>query len=110
MNRKNVVRTVTAVAVVLLLGWSFFYFSDDTREYKPVDTSVAMAQINADNVNSAQLDDREQQVRLDLKNGNGDTKDSNKIIAQYPSGYAVPLFDALTAKNVKSNTVVTKDS
>src|SRR6267154_1491034 len=46
MNRKNVIRTVTAVAIVVLLGWSFFYFSDDTRGYKPVDTSVAMTQIN----------------------------------------------------------------
>ena len=45
MNRKNVIRTVTAGALVVLLGWSFFYFSDDTRGYKPVDTSVAMAQI-----------------------------------------------------------------
>ena len=37
MNRKNVIRTLTAIAVVLLLGWSFFYFSDDTRGFKPVD-------------------------------------------------------------------------
>ncbi len=58
MNRKNVVRTLTAIAVVLLLGWSFFYFSDDTRGYKPVATSVALAQINAGNVESAQIDDR----------------------------------------------------
>ena len=43
MNRKNVIRTLTAIAVVLLLGWSFFYFSDDTRGFKPVDTSVAIA-------------------------------------------------------------------
>ena len=49
---------------MLLLGWSFFYFSDDTRGYKPVDTSVAMAQINSGNVKSAQIDDREQQLRV----------------------------------------------
>nr|WP_215489531.1 ATP-dependent metallopeptidase FtsH/Yme1/Tma family protein [Mycobacterium tuberculosis] len=46
---------------MVLLGWSFFYFSDDTRGYKPVDTSVAITQINGDNVKSAQIDDREQQ-------------------------------------------------
>ena len=69
MNRKNVIRTLTAIAIVLLLGWSFFYFSDDTRGYKPVDTSVAVAQINSDNIKSAQIDDREQQLRLTLKNG-----------------------------------------
>ena len=67
MNRKNVIRTLTVIAVVLLLGWSFFYFSDDTRGYKPVDTSVATAQINSGNVSSAQIDDREQRVRIDLR-------------------------------------------
>lgn len=110
MNRKNVIRTVTAIAVVLLLGWSFFYFSDDTRGYKPVDTSVAMAQINADNVKSAQIDDREQQLRLELKSGNGDTENSNKIITKYPTGYGVDLFNALRAKNAKTNTVVNQGS
>jgi cell division protease FtsH len=110
MNRKNVVRTLTAIAVVLLLGWSFFYFSDDTRGYKPVDTSVAMAQINGDNVKTAQIDDREQQVRLDLKAGNGDTEDSDKIITKYPTGYGVDLFNALSAKNAKTNTVVNQGS
>ncbi|MCV7358433.1 ATP-dependent zinc metalloprotease FtsH [Mycolicibacterium fluoranthenivorans] len=110
MNRKNVIRTLTAIAVVLLLGWSFFYFSDDTRGYKPVDTSVAMAQISADNVKSAQIDDREQQVRLELKSGNGDTENSDKIITKYPNGYGVDLFNALTAKNAKTNTVVNQSS
>ena len=106
MNRKNVIRTLTAIAVVLLLGWSFFYFSDDTRGYKPVDTSVAMAQIKADNVKSAQIDDREQQLRLTLKSANSDTNGSDKIITKYPNGYAVPLFDALSSKNAQVSTVV----
>ncbi len=110
MNRKNVIRTLTVIAVVLLLGWSFFYFSDDTRGYKPVDTSVAMAQITADNVDSAQIDDREQQLRLELKNGNGDTEDSKQVITKYPTGYGVTLFEALQDKNVKTNTVVNQSS
>jgi len=110
MNRKNVIRTVTAVAVVVLLGWSFFYFSDDTRGYKPVDTSVAMSQINSDNVKSAQIDDREQQVRLTLKKGSSDTDNSDKVITKYPAGYGVDLFNALTAKNAKVNTVVNEGS
>jgi cell division protease FtsH len=110
MNRKNVIRTLTAIAVVLLLGWSFYYFSDDTRGYKPVDTSVAMAQINSDNIKSAQIDDREQQLRLELKTGNSDTDNSDKVITKFPTGYAVPLFDALSAKNAKVNTVVNQGS
>ena len=110
MNRKNVIRTVTAIAVVVLLGWSFFYFSDDTRGFKPVDTSVAMSQINGGNVKSAQIDDREQQLRLTLNKGNGDTDNSDKIITKYPNGYAVDLFNALTAKNAKVSTVVNEGS
>jgi len=97
MNRKNVIRTLTVVAVVLLLGWSFYYFSDDTRGFKPVDTSVAMSQISSDNVKSAQIDDREQQLRLELKKSNSDTQDSDKIITKYPTGYAVTLFDEIGA-------------
>jgi len=42
MNPENVIRTVTAIAVVVLARLVVFYFSDDTRGYKPVDTSVAM--------------------------------------------------------------------
>jgi cell division protease FtsH len=110
MNRKNVIRTLTAIGVVLVLGWSFFYFSDDARGYKPVDTSVAMAQIKSDNVKSAQIDDREQQVRLTLKDGNHDTDGSAKIITKYPTGYAVPLFDTLNGKNAQVSTVVNQGS
>jgi cell division protease FtsH len=110
MNRKNVIRTLTAIAVVLLLGWSFFYFSDDTRGYKPVDTSVAVAQIKAGNIKSAQIDDREQQLRLTLKSANSDTGGSDKVITKYPSGYAVPLFDELTSKDAKVSTVVNQGS
>ena len=97
MNRKTVFRTLTVIAAVLLLGWLFFFFNDDTRGFKPVDTSVAVSQINADNVKEAQIDDREQQVRLELKSGNGETGDATKVIAKYPTGYAVPLFDSLNA-------------
>src|ERR1700757_761094 len=110
MNRKNVIRTLTAIAVVLLLGWSFFYFSDDTRGFKPVDTSVAMSQIKGGNVKSAQIDDREQQVRLTLKKADSGTDGSDKIITKYPTGYAVPLFDALTSKDAQVSTVVNEGS
>src|SRR5271163_544955 len=110
MNRKNVIRTITAIAVVVLLGWSFFYFSDDTRGYKPVDTSVAMTEINNGNVKDAQIDDREQQLRLTLNKGDNDTDNSAKVITKYPNGYAVDLFKALTDKKAKVSTVVNEGS
>src|SRR5215813_8315892 len=107
MNRKNVIRTLTAIAVVLLLGWSFFYFSDDTRGYKQVDTSVAVAQINSENVKSAQIDDREQQLRLTLKNP---VEGSDKLITKFPTGYGTTLFDQLNGKGAQVNTVVNQGS
>lgn len=125
MNRKNVIRTITAIAVVLLLGWSFFYFSDDTRGYKPVDTSVAVSQIHQGNVKSAQIDDREQQLRLTLKDpitsvdvSSGASKSGraekseqvDKLITKYPTGYAVPLYTALMSKKAEINTVVNQGS
>ncbi|CMT42590.1 cell division protein FtsH [Mycobacterium tuberculosis] len=102
MNRKNVTRTITAIAVVVLLGWSFFYFSDDTRGYKPVDTSVAITQINGDNVKSAQIDDREQQLRLILKKGNNETDGSEKVITKYPTGYAATCSTRSAPKTRRS--------
>ena len=69
-----------------------------------------MSQINSGNVNSAQIDDREQQLRLELKNGNDATENSTKVITKYPTGYAVNVFDAPAAKNVKTNTVVNQGS
>src|ERR1700728_2369975 len=111
MTRKNVIRTRTAIAVVLLLGWSFFYFSDDTRGFKPVDTSVAMAQIKGGNVKSAQIDDREQQVRVTLKSAASGTEGSDKIITHFPTGYAVPLFDQLNGgKDTQVSTIVNQGS
>ena len=110
MNRKSLIRTLTVIAAVLLLGWLFFYLNDDTRGFKPVDTSVAVAQINSDNVKTAQIDDREQQLRLELKDANSETGESTSVIAKYPTGYAVQLFDSLNAKGVKTNTVVNQPS
>ncbi|ALR10475.1 ATP-dependent zinc metalloprotease FtsH [Mycobacteroides saopaulense] len=110
MNRTNVFRTLGVIVVVLLLGWSFFYFSDDTRGYKPVDTTVAIKQIDTDNVKSARIDDREQQLRLDLKAANGDTEGKDKVITKYPTGYGVPLLEKLNGKGATVNTTVNQGS
>ncbi len=110
MNRKNVIRTLTVIAVVLLAGWYFVFWSDENREWTEVDTSVAMAQIHDDNVKSAQILDREQQLRLVLKNSNADTDNHEQIRTQYPTGLAVQLYDALSAKNASIKTVVNQGS
>ena len=87
MTRKNVFRNLAIVAGFLLVIWLVSYFSNDTRGWHSVDTSVALSQLqDKSNVDSVQIDDKEQQLRITLKNGNDATKGETKLIAKYPGG------------------------
>ncbi|MFE3292274.1 ATP-dependent zinc metalloprotease FtsH [Rhodococcus sp. NPDC059234] len=111
MNRKTVFRNLAIVAGILLIIYAFSYFGNDTRGYKNVDTSVAIAQLEAKNVTDAQIDDREQQVRLTLKQGNAATEDSTQIIAKYPSAASEQIFnDVQKAGLEKYNTKISQQS
>lgn len=111
MNRKTVFRNVLLVAVVLLVIYAFSYFSNDTRDFKTVDTSVAISQLDAKSVESAQIDDREQQVRLWLKNGNDATDGKTQILAKYPASASEQIFDKVEGAGAdKFNTTVTQES
>ncbi|MEU8897684.1 ATP-dependent zinc metalloprotease FtsH [Nocardia sp. NPDC048505] len=113
MNRKTVFRTLAIIAGILLVVYAFSYFGNDTRGWKNVDTSVALAQLNdKGNVKNVQIDDREQQLRIELNNGNDATKGSNKIIAKYPSGSETSnqIFDAVKNTGAEYNTVVKQES
>ena len=111
MNRKTVFRNLAIVAGILLVIYAFSYFGNDTRGWKTVDTSVALSQIADENVTKAQLDDREQQLRLTLKNGNDATGGANEIIAKYPAAASDQIFDSLQGAGLESyNTTVTKES
>ncbi|SHN01355.1 membrane protease FtsH catalytic subunit [Cryptosporangium aurantiacum] len=83
------------ILVALLLG-SLFTGDDD---YKKVDTSVALAQVRDGNYKEAQLQDKEQILRLDL---NSDYRGSNKIEASFPSQSADDVF-TLLSDQAKSN-------
>jgi len=52
---------------VVLLYLVFSQFFDDTRGYTQVSTSQALTQISDGNVSNAVIEDKEQQLRLDLK-------------------------------------------
>ncbi|MFC9892885.1 ATP-dependent zinc metalloprotease FtsH [Nocardia sp. NPDC127579] len=113
MNRKTVFRTLAIIAGILLVVYAFSYFGNDTRGWKNVDTSVALAQLgDKGNVKNVQIDDREQQLRIELNNGNDATKGSNKIIAKYPSGSETSnqIFDAVKTTGAPYNTVVKQES
>ena len=67
MKNKNIIRYGSIAGLVLILLYAFTFFSNDVRSFKQVDTSVAMQQLADKNVEEAQIDDREQQLRLKLK-------------------------------------------
>ncbi|RVW00556.1 ATP-dependent zinc metalloprotease FtsH [Rhodococcus xishaensis] len=111
MNRKTVYRYLAIIAGVLLVIYAFSFFGNDSREFKSVDTSVAIAQLDANNVDKAQIDDREQQVRLWLKSGNDATDGSTEIIAKYPEAASEQIFDKVSGSGLQEfNTNVTQES
>ncbi|WFS12408.1 ATP-dependent zinc metalloprotease FtsH [Rhodococcus aetherivorans] len=111
MNRKTVFRNLAIVAGILLVIYAFSYFGDDTRGFAKVDTSVAIAQLDANNVSRAQIDDREQQVRLWLKSGNEATGDNTEILAKYPDSASEQIFDKVAGAGLeKFDTTVTQES
>ncbi len=111
MNRKTVIRNLAIVFGILLVIFAFSYFGDDTRDWKAVDTSVAIAQLDAQNVDTAQIDDREQQVRLTLKEANDATEGETQILAKYPDSASETIFEKVNADGLESyNTVVSQDS
>ncbi|WP_280269448.1 ATP-dependent zinc metalloprotease FtsH [Nocardia wallacei] len=113
MNRKTVFRNLAIVAGILLVIYLVSYFSNDTRGWKNVDTSVALTQLqDKANVKQVQIDDKEQQLRITLNKGNDATSGQTQIIAKYPGGSEV---SAQVLKDVQDsgapyNTSVKQDS
>ncbi|RJO77890.1 ATP-dependent zinc metalloprotease FtsH [Nocardia panacis] len=113
MNRKTVLQTLAVVAGIALAIIVFSYFSNDTRGWKNVDTSVALAQLtDKPNVKNVQIDDKEQQLRIELKNGNDATGGQSKIVAKFPGGSAASgdVFTAVRNSGAPYNTVVKQES
>ncbi|PYE19960.1 membrane protease FtsH catalytic subunit [Williamsia limnetica] len=107
MNRKTVFRNLAIVAVIVLAIWGWTVLRDDNRDYKAVDTSVAMTQLNIKNVDEVQIDDREQTLRMTLKDPvNGDKKISSK----YPAQTTEEVFDRVDASGAVYQTNVNKES
>ncbi|MEJ9077234.1 ATP-dependent zinc metalloprotease FtsH [Gordonia malaquae] len=111
MNRKKLFRNLAIVAVVLLALWGWSVMRNSDREYTGVDTSVAMAQLDAKNVKSIQIDDREQRLRMELKKPvKVDDADQTKVTTQYPSGVSSRIFTAAQKSGATYQTNITKDS
>ncbi|MFG1920551.1 ATP-dependent zinc metalloprotease FtsH [Cryptosporangium sp. NPDC048952] len=106
--RRPLVWIILMILVALLLG-SLFTGDGD---YKKVDTSVALAQVREGNYNKAELQDKEQILRLELKN---DYHGDKKVEASFPSQSADDVFTLLSEKSEANggpsfNTKVTQES
>lgn len=114
MNRKTVFRNLAIVLLILLALWGWSSMRDSSREFRAVDTNVALTQLNTkSNVEFVQIDDREQRLRISLRkpivvNAKGDKSD--KITAQYPSSSARQVFDRIDATGAGYQTNVTQSS
>ena len=85
---------------------------DDTRGYTQVPTSQAIAQVNAGNVKEANLEDKEQQLKLSLTNKiSVDGQQVDQIITPFPANASGDIYNQLVSKpNIKFTTTVTQQS
>jgi cell division protease FtsH len=95
MDRKRLLRSpLVWIVIALVMYLVYSYMSDETRGYSQVDTSVAMSQLSNKNVAAAQIDDKEQRLRLTLvKPVDG----ASQIYSIYPAQTADKIFDEVIA-------------
>ncbi len=115
MDRKRLLRNpLVWILVVLLLYFLISMLFDDTRGYTEVPTSVATDQVTSGNVKNAEIEDREQRLKLTLREGiERDGQNVTQIITQYPDAAEGDIYralDASSAGNPEVNTAVTQDS
>src|ERR671930_480397 len=68
MDRKRLLRNpLLWILVVLLLYFLISMLFDDTRGYTEVPTSKAVSQVTAGNVSKADIEDKEQRLKLTLR-------------------------------------------
>ncbi len=110
MDRKKLMRSpLVWVGVVLVVLFGYSFLSDETRGYTPESTSVALQQLSSGNVAKAVIDDKEQRVRLTLRNAVDGT---NQIYTQYPADATAQVFAAVQSAQPADgyDTKVTSDS
>ena len=113
MDNKKLLRISAIAAIVLMSLYVFTVFSDTSRGYRPVDTSVAMKQLDDKNVKEARIADREQRVLLKLKDPiSVDEKDGiEQVVAEYPARVTPDVFSKVEASGAeKYTTKVSRDS
>ncbi|GAB2741569.1 ATP-dependent zinc metalloprotease FtsH [Salinifilum aidingensis] len=111
MDRKRLLRNpLLWILVVVLLVTGVSMLMDETRAYEDVSTSDALSQIRQGKVAEATIEDKEQRVRLTLKEGQ-EFNGNNMLIAEYPAGETNQLVSAIQDGDLNNwNTKVTQES
>ena len=111
MDRKRLLRNpLLWILTAFLLIYAFSMLFDETRAYREVSTSQALEQIAQGRVAEATIEDKEQRVRLTLREGQ-QFEGSNRLIAQYPAGATDQVVTEIRNAGIDNwNTRVTQDS
>ncbi|MCG8918010.1 ATP-dependent zinc metalloprotease FtsH [Actinokineospora sp. PR83] len=113
MDRKRLLRNpLLWILAVLLIYFAVSMLFDDTRGYTSVPTSKAVAEISKGNVKTAELGDKEQQLKLTLRQPvEQDGQQVTQVLTQYPAGATGQIYQALIGANgTEFKTAVTQDS
>jgi cell division protease FtsH len=115
MDRKRLLRNpLVWILVVLLLYFLISMLFDDTRGYTEVPTSKAVSQITAGNVEKADLEDKEQRLKLTLRDPiEQDSQKVTQIITQFPAAATGDIYRQLQDQidnKTEFNTTVTQES
>ncbi|GAA1471648.1 ATP-dependent zinc metalloprotease FtsH [Corynebacterium felinum] len=113
MKNKKIIQIGAIAAIVLISLYLITLFGSNTRGFLKVETSVAVTQLEENNVAEATIDDREQRLRLKLKNPieHEGKKDIKEIMAQYPARSSADIFATVReSETTKFTTNVTQES
>ncbi|MBP2321351.1 cell division protease FtsH [Kibdelosporangium banguiense] len=110
MDRKRLLRNpLLWILAVVLLYLAFSTIFDDTRGYAQVSTTKAITQVTSGNVEKATLEDKEQQLKLTLKDPSK-ADNQKQIFTSFPAQAGDDVFNVLRTNNVDFETKVTQDS
>ena len=112
-KNTKVLRWGVIGAIALIVLYLLTLIGDDSRAYQRVDTSVAIEQLQNQNAEEVQIDDREQRVRIDLREPiTVDEREGVEAIsAQYPARTTQDIFAAVRDSGAdKYQTNVTQES
>ena len=112
-KNKKVLRWGIIGAIALIVLYLLTLIGDDSRAYQRVDTSVALEQLQNHNAEEVQIDDREQRVRIDLREpiSVDEREGVEAVSAQCPARTTPEIFGAVRESGAdKYETNVTQES